>query len=90
MKASEIRDLADNEVLQRLEDARHEMFNLRFQKATGQLKDPSRVRFLKRDIARCLTLLREREIVADYQAYLAQFETVMETPEPQEQEVESA
>ncbi len=74
MKASEIRDLPVAEIAKRLDDARAEIFNLRFQKASGQLKDTNRMRVLKRDIARMLTNLREREIVAEYQAYLAEVE----------------
>ena len=62
MKASEIRDLTDDEVAQKLEESRRELFNLRFQAATGQLESHGRIRAVKRDIARLYTVIREREL----------------------------
>ena len=62
MKASEIRDLPLDEIQQRLTDTKEELFNLRFQNATGQLDNYKRIRELKRDVARIKGLLREREI----------------------------
>ncbi|MEP6660040.1 MAG: 50S ribosomal protein L29 [Acidimicrobiales bacterium] len=62
--AVELRDLDDHSLLQRLRDAKQEAFNLRFQNATGQLDNVSRLKQVKRDIARILTVLREREISA--------------------------
>jgi large subunit ribosomal protein L29 len=60
-------DLGDTDLLERLTDSKEELFNLRFQNATGQLDDPSRLTVVKRDIARVLTELRTREI-ADAEA----------------------
>ena len=62
MKAYEIRALTEEEIQARLEEAYQELFNLRFQMATRQLKDPSRLPEVKRDIARMKTILREREL----------------------------
>jgi large subunit ribosomal protein L29 len=62
MKGAEIRAMTPDELKKRLDDAYQELFNLRFQKATRQLKDTSRIRVVKRDIARLKTVLREREL----------------------------
>jgi large subunit ribosomal protein L29 len=64
MKAAELRELNDAELANRLREFREELFNLRFQNATGQLENSTRVGDVRKDIARCETLLREREIVA--------------------------
>jgi len=64
MKAAEIRGLAQSELEKQLAELRAESYNLRFQQATRQLTNTSRVRKVKRDIARILTLLRERELSA--------------------------
>ncbi len=61
MKAEEIRKLSLEEIRSKLSDARHELMNLRFQQVTGQLTDTSRLRMLRRDIARMETLLAEGE-----------------------------
>ena len=63
-KAAELRELDDDELTNRLGEARQELFNLRFQHATGQLDNSARLRQLRRDVARISTLLREREIAA--------------------------
>ena len=60
--APEIRELANAELQSRLKDAKEELFNLRFQKATGQLTNTRRIGTVKRDIARIYTVLREREL----------------------------
>ena len=60
MKASEIRELTDDELERRLEESRQELFNLRFQHATGALENPAALGRAKRDIARLLTLFYER------------------------------
>ncbi len=60
----ELRSLADAELIQKLADTKEELFNLRFQLATGQLENNSRVRILRKDVARINTLTREREIAA--------------------------
>ncbi len=62
MKASEIHDLTDDEVAQKLEEGRRELFNLRFQHATGQLENTARLREAKTDLARALTIARQRGI----------------------------
>ena len=61
-KAAELRDLPSDELLVRMEAAKEELFNLRFQLATGQLDNPSRMRVVRHDVARIATVLREREI----------------------------
>ena len=63
-RIAEIRSLGDTELLERLGEARRELFNLRFQLATGQLDNSARLGEVRRDIARLATFLREREIVA--------------------------
>ncbi len=62
MKASEIRKLNDSEINAKLSDLKEELFNLRFQSATGQLDNPMRIREVKRDIARVKTIATEREL----------------------------
>jgi len=64
MKATEIRDMAESDLQQKLKDARVELFNLRFQLATGQLDNPGKIKNVKRDIARLHTEMRAREIEA--------------------------
>ena len=59
-----VRDLADAELLDALTEARQEMFNLRFQHATGQLDNHARLKQVQRQIARVLTEVRAREIAA--------------------------
>ena len=58
----ELRDLADGELIERLESDKEELFNLRFQLATGQIDNPMRIKQVRREIARILTIVREREI----------------------------
>lgn len=60
MKSSEIRALGPEEIVSRLADAREELMKLRFQQVTGQLTDTSRLRIMRRDIARMETILREQ------------------------------
>jgi len=60
MKSSEIRALNPEEIKSRLADAREELMKLRFQQVTGQLTDTSRLRIVRRDIARMETILREQ------------------------------
>ena len=66
MKPSEIRAMTDEEIARRLDEAYQELFNLRFQLATGQLRNTARISQVKRDIARMRTILRERELAAWY------------------------
>ena len=65
MKYKDIRELSDEELAQKLEDGRAELFNLRFQMATSQLDNTARVSVVKRDIARIQTERRARQIAAD-------------------------
>lgn len=60
MKARELRDLSTEELSQREGELREQLFKLRFQKSTGQIEDPQRLRAVRRDLARVLTVLRER------------------------------
>ena len=64
MAKSEVRELDDAELVDRLAETKQELFNLRFQHVTGQLDNYSRLQQLKRDIARVSTELRAREIAA--------------------------
>jgi large subunit ribosomal protein L29 len=68
MKPDEIRGLADEEILNQLDDAHEEMLNLRVQHRVGQLANPARMGEVRKDIARMLTILRERELWEEYQA----------------------
>lgn len=61
---AEMRLLGDHELLERLAEARRELFNLRFQLATGQLDNTARLGAVRQDIARLSTFVREREIAA--------------------------
>lgn len=63
MQAAEIRKMEVAEIEETLTEARHELLNIRFQTITGQLTDTSRIRVVRRDIARMETILRERELV---------------------------
>jgi large subunit ribosomal protein L29 len=60
--ATEIRELTEEELVLRLREAKEELFNLRFQAATGQLESHGRLRTVKKDIARIYTVVREREL----------------------------
>ena len=62
MKANEFRDLTTVEIEQKINGFKEELFNLRFQLATGQLENPVRIRVVRKDIARAKTVLREREL----------------------------
>jgi len=62
MKAREIRELSSLELEEKLKELKGELFNLRFQLATGQLENPSRIRQVKKSIARVKTIMREREL----------------------------
>ena len=60
-KAPDLRALSDEELARRLAESRRELFNLRFQSATGALENPARLKLTKREIARLLTIRHERE-----------------------------
>jgi large subunit ribosomal protein L29 len=64
MKAKEIRDLSDDEIERALAEAREAYFNLRFQHASGSLERVSELSARRREIARLLTIARERELIA--------------------------
>ncbi len=61
LKASKLRELSDDELDVRLKDTRKELFNLRFQHATGQLDNPQNLNATRREIARLLTMQAERD-----------------------------
>ncbi|SFA48662.1 LSU ribosomal protein L29P [Parageobacillus thermantarcticus] len=65
MKAKEIRELTTAEIEQKIKELKEELFNLRFQLATGQLENTARIRQVRKDIARMKTIIREREIAAN-------------------------
>ena len=65
---SELRALNDEELVTRLREAKEELFNLRFQSATGQLENHGRLRAVRRDIARIYTIMREQELGIGVQA----------------------
>ncbi len=65
MKAREIREMTEEEILNALEDQQEGMFNLRFQKASGQLEDTNTPRRTRRDIARLKTILRQKQLAAE-------------------------
>ncbi|MCZ0755250.1 50S ribosomal protein L29 [Anoxybacillus sp. J5B_2022] len=65
MKAKEIRDLTTAEIEQKIKSLKEELFNLRFQLATGQLENTARIREVRKAIARMKTVIREREIAAN-------------------------
>ncbi|WP_225847893.1 50S ribosomal protein L29 [Streptomyces sp. HPF1205] len=61
-KATELRQLGDEELVGKLREAKEELFNLRFQAATGQLENNARLKTVRKEIARIYTLMREREL----------------------------
>lgn len=61
-RPAELRNLADDVLVTKLREAKEELFNLRFQGATGQLESHGRLKAVRRDIARIYTVLREREL----------------------------
>ncbi len=61
-KAAELRELPDEELVSRIESSKEELFNLRFQLATGQLDNPARLKEVRHEVARIATVLREREL----------------------------
>ena len=65
VKVKDIRELSDEELIKNMEDAKEELFNLRFQLATGQLDNALKIRDVRRRIARVQTIRRERELAAE-------------------------
>lgn len=64
MKAKQIKEMTNDELVAKLESLKEELFNLRFRHATGQLENPNILKEVKKDIARVKTVIREREIKA--------------------------
>jgi large subunit ribosomal protein L29 len=62
MKAEEIRELSDEQLMRELDEARENYFKLRFQFSTGQLTDFNQLKIARKDIARLATILRERQL----------------------------
>ena len=62
MKVNEIRNLTTEEINAKIKETKAELFNLRFQQATGNLEKPSRIKELRHTVARCKTVLKEREL----------------------------
>ena len=62
MKTNEIRKLSTEEINKKIAESKEELFNLRMKQATGTLENPSRIRELRKNVARLKTILREREI----------------------------
>ena len=62
MKNNELRELSNEELIQKIEESKEELFNLRFSQATGSLEKPSRIKELRKLVARMKTILREREL----------------------------
>ena len=64
MKTTEIRDMSETELESKIAGLKDELFNLRFQMATGQLENPMKIREVKKSIARIKTIQRQRELKA--------------------------
>lgn len=62
MKVKEIRELTTEQISEKIKETKEELFNLRFQQATGNLEKPSRIKDLRHTVARLKTVLREREL----------------------------
>jgi large subunit ribosomal protein L29 len=71
VSAAELRELPEDMLLEQLENAKEELFNLRFQLATGELDNPARMKMVRHDVARILTVLRERESEQQLEADVA-------------------
>ncbi len=69
-KVAELRELPDDELIDRLEGFKEELFALRFQLATGQLDNPMRIKQVRHDVARILTVLRQRHLEEDLEEQL--------------------
>ena len=65
MKASELREMTQDEIRRKLAELRDEQFKLKLRRSTEELPNPLRLRLLRRDVARCLTVLRAKEIDAE-------------------------
>jgi large subunit ribosomal protein L29 len=65
VRTSELRELPEDELHARLDSSKEELFNLRFQLATGQLDNPMRIKEVRHDIARIMTVLTERQLLEE-------------------------
>jgi large subunit ribosomal protein L29 len=83
-RTAELRELPDDELYVRIESAKEELFNLRFQLATGQLDNTARLKELRHDVARLATVLREREIELELDTIAAAEATAREENEDEE------
>jgi large subunit ribosomal protein L29 len=84
-RVAELRELPDEQLIERLESHKEELFNLRFQLATGQLDNPMRIKDVRHDVARILTVLRQRHLEAEIEEELsrADAEALAESREAQ-------
>lgn len=64
MHASELREMSDEQILDEIEDLKESLFRLRLQQASGQLENTNTIKYTKRDLARCRTVLRQRQLAA--------------------------
>jgi large subunit ribosomal protein L29 len=78
-RPGELRELPDAELHARLDSAKEELFNLRFQLATGQLDNPMRIKEVRREVSRILTLMTERELTESPENQETQAQTAEET-----------
>jgi large subunit ribosomal protein L29 len=85
-KTAELRELTDEQLLERAESAKEELFNLRFQLATGQLDDSSSIKKVRHEIARIATVMRERDIEARVAAAVAAMDAGPRAPGTQEEQ----
>jgi large subunit ribosomal protein L29 len=85
-KTAELRDLTDEQLVERAESAKEELFNLRFQLATGQLDDSSSIKKVRHEIARIATVMRERDIEARVAAAVAATDAGPRAPGTQEEQ----
>ena len=87
MKASELRGMAPEELSERLEELREELFNLKFKATTEPVADPGQLRSVRKDIARIKTIIREREIDAAKKVADAQPPAAVASSAPEGNEV---
>jgi large subunit ribosomal protein L29 len=64
MHASELREMSDEQIFDEIEDLKEALFRLRLQQASGQLENTNTIKYTKRDLARCRTVLRQRQLAA--------------------------
>ena len=74
MKVNALRDLSTAELEKKVVDLKEELFNLRFQMATGQLENPMKIKEIRKDIAKAKTILREREIKEQAKAQVSRLQ----------------